>query len=141
VNRTLAQGIFIIIRSAIGRGGNRKSGAPSRKEVLLVDALLIRFLFVLIVGVIGFLLRPFNLRNLCRVVGLLLGVAIVVFEWRLRAMSLKRLIGAAIAACWAFLALIFSPSSSAAASRPAHPKFPADHGHADHGLRGIGRGR
>jgi len=40
---------------------------------------------------------------------------------------------AAIAACWAFLVLIFSPSSSAAASRPAHPKFPADHGHADHG--------
>ena len=74
-----------------------KAARLPRKEVLLVDALLIRFLFVLIVGVIGFLLRPFNLpQTYAAVVGLLLGVAIVVFEWRLRAMSLKRLIGAAI---------------------------------------------
>jgi uncharacterized protein YacL len=62
-----------------------------------VDVLLIRFLFVLIVGFISFKIHPFNLpSNLDAAVGLLIGTAIIVFEWRLRAMSLKRLIGAAI---------------------------------------------
>ncbi len=62
-----------------------------------MDVLLIRLLFVLIVGVICYLIRPFNLpSNLDAALGLLIGVAIIVFEWRLRAMSLKRLIGAAI---------------------------------------------
>jgi uncharacterized protein YacL len=62
-----------------------------------VDVLLIRFLFVLIVGVIAFLIHPFNLpSNLDAVVGVVIGVAIILFEWRLRVMSLKRLIGAAI---------------------------------------------
>jgi len=61
-----------------------------------VDVVLIRILFVLIVGVICFLIHPFNLARLDAAVGLLIGIAIVVFEWRLRAMSLKRLIGAAI---------------------------------------------
>jgi len=62
-----------------------------------VDVVLIRLLFVLIVGVICFLIHPFNLpKNLEAAVGLLIGAAIIVFEWRLRAMSLKRLIGAAI---------------------------------------------
>ena len=62
-----------------------------------MDVLLIRFLFVAFVGVICFLIRPFNLpRNLDPAVGLLIGAAIIVFEWRLRTVSLKRLIGAAI---------------------------------------------
>jgi uncharacterized protein YacL len=62
-----------------------------------VDVVLIRLLFVLFVGLTCFLIRPFNLpRNLDAIVGLLIGAAIVVFEWRLRVMSLKRLIGAAI---------------------------------------------
>ncbi len=62
-----------------------------------MDVVFIRFLFVLIVGVICFLIRPFGLPpNLAAVVGLVIGAAIVVFEWRLREMSLKRLIGAAI---------------------------------------------
>jgi len=57
----------------------------------------IRFLFVLIVGIICFLIRPFGLLpNIAAVVGLVIGAAIVTFEWRLREMSLKRLIGAAI---------------------------------------------
>jgi uncharacterized protein YacL len=64
---------------------------------LFVDVLLIRLLFVLIVGVICFLIRPFNLpSNLDAALGLLIGIAIIIFEWRLRAVSLKRLIGAAI---------------------------------------------
>jgi uncharacterized protein YacL len=62
-----------------------------------VDVLLIRVLFVLIVGVVAFLIHPFNLpSNLDAVVGVVIGVAIILFEWRLRVMSLKRLIGAAI---------------------------------------------
>jgi uncharacterized protein YacL len=62
-----------------------------------VDVVLIRFLFVLIVGVVCSLIHPFNLPSrLDAAVGILIGVAIVVFEWRLRVMSLKRLIGAAI---------------------------------------------
>jgi uncharacterized protein YacL len=62
-----------------------------------VDFVFIRLLFVIIVGVVCFLIRPFNLpSSLAAAVGLLIGIAIVVFEWRLRAMSLKRLIGAAI---------------------------------------------
>ena len=70
---------------------------PSPREVLLVDVVFIRFLFILIVGVICFLIRPFGLPpNFAAVVGLVIGAAIVVFEWRLREMSLKRLIGAAI---------------------------------------------
>lgn len=79
-----------------GGGGNRVSGAfPERG--LHVDVVLIRLLFVLIVAVICFLIHPFNLpANQAAAVGLLLGIAIVVFEWRLRAMSLRRLIGAAI---------------------------------------------
>jgi uncharacterized protein YacL len=62
-----------------------------------VDVVLVRLLFVLIVGVICLLIHPFNLpQNLAAVVGLLIGAAIIVFEWRLRVMSLRRLIGAAI---------------------------------------------
>jgi uncharacterized protein YacL len=62
-----------------------------------VDVVLIRFLFVLIVGFICFKIQPFNLpSNLDAAVGLVLGLAIILFEWRLRIMSLKRLIGAAI---------------------------------------------
>jgi uncharacterized protein YacL len=64
---------------------------------IAVDVVLIRFLFVLIVGVICFFIRPFDLPPyLDAVAGLAIGCAIIVFEWRLRVMSLKRLIGAAI---------------------------------------------
>ena len=62
-----------------------------------MDVVLIRLLFVLIVGLVCYLIQPFGLpSNLDAGVGLLIGVAIVVFEWRLRVMSLKRLIGSAI---------------------------------------------
>ena len=62
-----------------------------------MDVVLIRLLFVIFVGLTCFLIRPFGLpSNLDAGVGLLVGAAIVAFEWRLRVMSLKRLIGAAI---------------------------------------------
>jgi uncharacterized protein YacL len=62
-----------------------------------VDVFFIRFLFVLTVSMTCYFLRPFGLPSyLDAVAGLLIGAAIVVFEWRLRVMSLKRLIGSAI---------------------------------------------
>jgi uncharacterized protein YacL len=62
-----------------------------------VDVVLIRLFFVLFVAVICFRIRPFDLpSNLDAAVGAFIGCAIILFEWRLRVMSLKRLIGAAI---------------------------------------------
>ena len=62
-----------------------------------MDLVLVRFLFVLIVSVTCYLIEPFGLPpRLDAGVGGLIGLAIVLFEWRLRRVSLKRLIGAAI---------------------------------------------
>jgi uncharacterized protein YacL len=62
-----------------------------------VDVVLIRLLFIAIVGAICFLIQPFGLNpNLAAAVGVVIGCGITVFEWRLRVMSLRRLIGAAI---------------------------------------------
>ena len=62
-----------------------------------MDVVFIRLLFVIFVGLICFLIQPFGLpSNLDAGVGVLIGAAIIIFEWRLRAMSLKRLIGSAI---------------------------------------------
>lgn len=62
-----------------------------------MDVFLVRLLFIAFVAITCFLIQPFNLpSNLDAAVGVLIGVAIVVFEWRLRMVSLKRLIGAAI---------------------------------------------
>jgi len=62
-----------------------------------VDLILVRLLFVIVVAVTCFVIEPFGLtRNFDAGVGAVIGVAIVVFEWKLRTVSLKRLIGAAI---------------------------------------------
>jgi uncharacterized protein YacL len=58
---------------------------------------LVRLLFVLLVALTCYLIQPFGLApKLDAGVGALLGLAIVTFEWRLRVVSLTRLIGAAI---------------------------------------------
>ena len=60
------------------------------------DLLLIRILFVIILVLSGYFLRPFNLdAPLGALAGALIGGAIVLFEVRLKQVSLKRLIGAA----------------------------------------------
>jgi uncharacterized protein YacL len=65
-----------------------------------VDLIFVRLLFVVVVAVTCFVIEPFGLtRNADAGVGALLGTAIVVFEWKLRMVSLKRLIGAAIGSC------------------------------------------
>jgi uncharacterized protein YacL len=73
-----------------------------------VDIIFVRLLFVLVVGATCFVIEPFNLsRSYDAVVGVVIGGAIVVFEWKLRTVSLKRLIGAAIGSilgiCGAYL--------------------------------------
>jgi uncharacterized protein YacL len=58
---------------------------------------IIRILFVLAVAGVCFVLQPFGLSRLQdAVAGIAIGIAIVLFEMRLRRVSLKRLIGAAI---------------------------------------------
>ncbi|HEY6338803.1 MAG TPA: PIN domain-containing protein [Candidatus Sulfotelmatobacter sp.] len=69
---------------------------------------LIRLLFVIVVAVTCYVIEPFRLPQIQDAgVGALIGLAIVVFEWQLRRVSLKRLIGAAIgsllAICGAYL--------------------------------------
>src|SRR5215472_1669448 len=62
-----------------------------------MDLFIIRFVFVVFVTVTCYLLQPFGLTpGHAAGAGALLGLAIVIFEWRLRLVSLKRLIGAAI---------------------------------------------
>ncbi len=62
-----------------------------------MDLALIRFIFIVFVGVTCYLVRPFGKpADLDAGIGALIGAAIVVFEWRLRLASLTRLIGAAI---------------------------------------------
>ncbi|PYY07751.1 MAG: PIN domain nuclease [Acidobacteria bacterium] len=63
-----------------------------------MDLVLIRLLFIIFVAITCYLIEPFGLPSKldAAAVGGLFGCIIVVFEWRLRMMSLKRLIGAAI---------------------------------------------
>ena len=62
-----------------------------------MDLILVRLLFIVFVSVTCYLLEPFGLsRPIDASIGVGVGLAIVLFEWRLRLVSLKRLIGAAI---------------------------------------------
>ena len=62
-----------------------------------MDLVVVRFLLVLIITVICYLTDPFDLpAKLDAGVGAFIGLGIVLFEWRLRLVSLKRLIGAAV---------------------------------------------
>ncbi|MGZ4811609.1 MAG: PIN domain-containing protein [Terriglobales bacterium] len=62
-----------------------------------MDIAFIRIVFVIVVAAVSYFLRPFNLSPvLDAAVGAGIGLAIVLFEMRLRQISLKRLIGAAI---------------------------------------------
>jgi uncharacterized protein YacL len=81
-----------------------------------VDIIFVRLLFVLVVAATCFVIEPFSLpRGLDAGIGALIGCAIVVFEWKLRMVSLKRLIGAAIGSilgiCGAYLFALVIRSS------------------------------
>ena len=86
-----------------------------------MDIILVRLLFVVVVGVTCFVIAPFGLtRNYDAGVGVLIGAAITLFEWKLRTVSLKRLIGAAIGSilgiCGAYLFALVIRSSVPAGS-------------------------
>ena len=60
------------------------------------DLIITRILFIAVMSGVAFFLRPFDLNGpLAAGVGVVAGVAIVLFEIRLKQISLKRLIGAA----------------------------------------------
>jgi len=62
----------------------------------VIDLLVIRVLFVAVLSCAAFFLHPFKLESpLAAVVGAAAGVAVVIFELRIRQVTLKRLIGAA----------------------------------------------
>ena len=81
-----------------------------------MDLILVRLLFVIVVAVTCYVIAPFGLpRNLDAGIGALVGAGIILFEWKLRAVSLKRLIGAAIGSllgiCGAYLFALVIRSS------------------------------
>ena len=81
-----------------------------------MDLILVRFIFVLVVSVACYFIGPFRLSPQQDAgVGALVGAAIVLFEWKLRTVSLKRLIGAAIGSilgiCGAYLFALVIRSS------------------------------
>jgi uncharacterized protein YacL len=82
----------------------------------IVDLILIRLVFVIVVSVACYFIEPFRLSQPQDAgVGALVGAAIVLFEWKLHSISLKRLIGAAIGSilgiCGAYLFALVIRSS------------------------------
>jgi uncharacterized protein YacL len=95
--------------------GYQSSGVASG-EGHPVDLILVRLLFVIVVSVACYFIEPFRLaRPQDALVGAAVGVGIVLFEWKLRSVSLKRLIGAAIGSilgiCGAYLFALVIRSS------------------------------
>jgi uncharacterized protein YacL len=63
----------------------------------LNDLLIIRIIFIALLSCASYFLRPFDLEGpLAAGLGVVLGGAIVIFEIRIKQVSLKRLIGAAV---------------------------------------------
>ncbi len=73
-----------------------------------MDIIVVRLLFVVVVALTCFVIQPFGRpAAIDGGIGAAIGLAIVLFEWKLRTVSLKRLIGAAIGSilgiCGAYL--------------------------------------
>jgi uncharacterized protein YacL len=106
------------------RGGEEAATGASRYSMgeaasgggHTVDLILVRLLFVIVVSVTCYVIAPFGRSpNVDAGIGALVGAAIVLFEWKLRTISLKRLIGAAIGSilgiCGAYLFALVIRSS------------------------------
>src|SRR6202049_1113165 len=81
-----------------------------------VDIIVVRLLFLLVVAVTCYVIEPFGqTRDIDAGIGALIGAVIVLFEWKLRTVSLKRVIGAAIGSllgiCGAYLFALVIRSS------------------------------
>ena len=62
-----------------------------------MDLIIIRLVFIVFTALACYLLKPFELQAIPAAgFGLVVGVAVILFELRLRNASLKRLIGAVI---------------------------------------------
>jgi uncharacterized protein YacL len=71
--------------------------ARSRQGGPVIDLQILRVLSVLLLGAVGFFFRPFQLDPFAAFgAGILLGVAIIVVDRRLRRASVKQLLGAAL---------------------------------------------
>ncbi|MGE0404872.1 MAG: PIN/TRAM domain-containing protein [Candidatus Korobacteraceae bacterium] len=75
-----------------------------------MDLALIRIIFIAVVAAMCLVLQPFGLRGpFSAVAGIVIGLAVVLFEHRLRKVSLKQLIGAAVGSILGILgAYLFS---------------------------------
>ncbi|HET7749948.1 MAG TPA: PIN domain-containing protein [Terriglobales bacterium] len=75
-----------------------------------MDLILVRVIFILVVGTACYVLEPFGLtRPVDGAVGAAIGIGVIFFEMRLHKVSLKRLIGAAIGSVLGILgAYLFS---------------------------------
>jgi len=90
-----------------------------------LDLVIIRALFVLTVVAASYYLQPFGLgRPIDAAIGFVLGSAVILFEVRLRTVSLKRLIGAAIGSILGIIgASLFSVVIRNAVSQPRIQSF------------------
>src|ERR1051326_5066495 len=62
-----------------------------------MDLFFIRLVFIVVLAAVCYFLQPFGVTRWADAgVGALIATAVVLFEWRLRIVSLKRLIGAVI---------------------------------------------
>src|SRR5437868_10509829 len=76
----------------------------------MFDLVFIRLVFIAFVGVASYVLQPFGLNRIeAAIAGTLIGLGVVLFEMRLRRVSLKQLIGAVIGSVLGILgAYLFS---------------------------------
>jgi uncharacterized protein YacL len=89
----------------------------------MLDIFFIRILFVLLISVIAFFTGPFGLqRPIAAAVGAFVGVAIILFELRLKKVSLKRLIGAAIGSLMGIVGAYFASALVGRTLLPDHSK-------------------
>src|SRR5689334_5194399 len=75
-----------------------------------MDLFLLRLLFLVLVVAASYVLAPFNLQPIpAAIAGGIIGLGIIIFEMRIRTLSLKRLLGACIGSvCGIFGAYLFS---------------------------------
>ena len=81
-----------------------------------MDIIFVRLVFIIVVAVTCFVIQPFGMRPVVDAgIGAGIGAGIVLFEWKLRTVSLKRLIGSAIGSilgiCGAYLFALVIRSS------------------------------
>ena len=63
----------------------------------MMDLFFVRIVFIVVVGVAAYVLQPFGLKPVeAALSGVVMGLAIIFFEMRLRSVSLKQLIGAVL---------------------------------------------